>query len=132
MSNALPIVGVLYIAATALTFLILLVLKVDNHYDVDYTWVALPAPLLYGAGTLFFGQRALLGIYLSHPRPFLAYRIAVAVLSAGSFFTVLALTRKAEFLSDISFTGAMLPFMVAIGVALVLFLLALNPASSKR
>ena len=117
---------VAFTVATALVFLIFLVLKVDNVWDINYGHVTGPILAFFGLASAVFLLRGLTHYARDEHRPIFLYRLGVSVLFAGSFVTVYLLTKKFEFELAVSFTTAMLPYMVALLLAGILFIISLN------
>jgi hypothetical protein len=126
MTNLGGSLVVAFTVATALVFLIFLVLKVDNHWDINYGHVTGPVLAFFGLASAVFFLRGLTHYARDERRPIFLYRLGVAVLFAGSFVTVYLLTKKFEFELAISFTGAMLPYMAGLLLTGVLFIVSLN------
>ena len=124
--------GSLLVAVTvtlALVFLVFLVLKVDNLWDLNYGHVTGPLLVYFGLTAAVFFYRGLTLYSRDGRSGIFFYRLGVAVLAVGSFVTIYLLTKKFEFEISLSFTGTMLPFMVALLITGALFITSLNSRS---
>lgn len=115
--------------ATALVFLIFLALKVDNLWDINYGHVTWPLLLFFGLAAAIFGYRGLTGYARDGRLNLVLYRLGFATLALGSAITIYLLTKKVEFELALSFTAAMLPFMIALLLTGGLFIASLNVSS---
>jgi hypothetical protein len=126
MANLAGTLAVFLAVATALIFLIFLVLKVDNVWDVDYGHVTGPLLAFFLIVTAVFGYRGVMNYVSDNNLAIFLYRLGMSCLALGSFLTIFLLTKKFEFELSISFTGAMLPYMVSIFLTGALFVASLN------
>ncbi len=115
-------------AATALlvTHFILLILRIDRISMITFWQLSIPAFVAYGLALLYFGT---MGMVLSARFHYYsrAWRyFALAIIAGGSLWSQIALAGKFE--TDFSLTHwqALLPFLVAVVIGAVIYIIALK------
>ncbi len=122
MNHVVYVLIIVIVVSAAVAHFVLLILKTDKNVDISYHVVAAPALVAYGVGTVFLLVWSLLWFVLRRNLARGLGFLAMAVLAAGTFWTTLALARKFDFVSSITFLEALLPATIALAIAGSLFL----------
>lgn len=102
-----------------LLFLVFVVLKLDDAWDISYHWAFLPLLVLYTLWISVCGYRAFHSANAKQALP----AFALAASSTGALVTSYLLVKRLEFESDTSMTRILLPLMAGIVVAGLFFIL---------
>ena len=110
---------------------ILLILKVERELNIPFSVVVLPALVAYGLGGILFLQVS--GYWrLIHQNPRLSVGFgALFILVIGSFITQSMLSLKFDLTKAYTLGQTLIPVLVALGVASVIFIVNVYVATKK-